>query len=65
MLLTYGLILVFEELRSLIVGNDVHGVAVPAIFDWSIPLTDDAVLSGVPAVHVGGLPRARRRCCTC
>ena len=26
-LLTYGLILVFEELRSLIVGNDVHGVA--------------------------------------
>ena len=38
-LLTYGLILVFEELRSLIVGNDVHGVAVPAIFNWSIPLT--------------------------
>jgi branched-chain amino acid transport system permease protein len=39
-LLTYGLILVFEELRSLVVGNDVHGVAVPAIFNWSIPLTD-------------------------
>jgi branched-chain amino acid transport system permease protein len=38
-LLTYGLILVFEELRSLIVGNDVHGVPVPALFDWSIPLT--------------------------
>src|SRR5271167_4954733 len=38
-LLTYGLILVFEELRSLIVGNDVHGVAVPAIFNWSVPLT--------------------------
>ena len=38
-LLTYGLILVFEELRSLIVGNDVHGVTVPAIFNWSIPLT--------------------------
>ena len=38
-LLTYGLILVFEELRSLIVGNDVHGVAVPDIFNWSIPLT--------------------------
>src|SRR4030095_14876817 len=38
-LLTYGLILVFEELRSLIVGNDVHGVAVPAMFNWSIPLT--------------------------
>src|SRR5690242_8417196 len=38
-LLTYGLILVFEELRSLIVGNDVHGVTVPALFNWSIPLT--------------------------
>ena len=39
-LLTYGLILVFEELRSLIVGNDVHGVNVPAILNRSIPLTD-------------------------
>ena len=39
-LLTYGLILVFEEVRSLIVGNDVHGVAVPQIFNWSIPLTE-------------------------
>ena len=29
-LMTYALILVFEELRSLLVGNDVHGVAVPA-----------------------------------
>src|SRR5438477_9754026 len=38
-LLTYGLILIFEELRSILVGNDVHGVAVPAIFNWSIPLT--------------------------
>jgi branched-chain amino acid transport system permease protein len=38
-LLTYGLILVFEELRSLIVGNDVYGVAVPDILNWSIPLT--------------------------
>ncbi len=39
-LLTYGLILVFEELRSLIVGNDVHGVKVPDLFNWSVPLTD-------------------------
>ena len=29
-LMTYSLILVFEELRSLLVGNDVHGVQVPA-----------------------------------
>ncbi|MDO8284100.1 MAG: branched-chain amino acid ABC transporter permease [Rhodoferax sp.] len=28
-LMTYGLILIFEELRSLIVGNDVHGVQPP------------------------------------
>ena len=39
-LLTYGLILVFEELRSMIVGNDVHGVAVPAFLNWSVPLTE-------------------------
>ncbi len=29
-LMTYALILVFEELRSLLVGNDVHGVAAPS-----------------------------------
>lgn len=39
-LLTYGLILVFEELRSLAVGDDVHGVNVPALFSASIPLSD-------------------------
>ena len=38
-LLTYGLILVFEELRSLLVDNDVHGVPVPALLASSIPLT--------------------------
>ena len=30
-LMTYGLILVFEQLRAILVGNDVHGVPVP---DW-------------------------------
>jgi branched-chain amino acid transport system permease protein len=39
-LLTFGLILVFEELRSLLFGDEVHGVAVPDILDYSIPLTD-------------------------
>ena len=39
-LLTYGLILVFEEARSLIWGDDVHSVPVPAPFDFSIGLTD-------------------------
>ena len=37
-LMTYGLILVFEELRSLAFGNDVHGVAVPDAFAGSISL---------------------------
>jgi branched-chain amino acid transport system permease protein len=39
-LLTYGLILVFEELRSILFGDDVHGVAVPALLDFSVRLTD-------------------------
>ncbi|HCX32205.1 MAG TPA: branched-chain amino acid ABC transporter permease [Rhodocyclaceae bacterium] len=40
-LLTYGLILVFDELRSMIWGDDVHGVAVPALLAFSIPLTEN------------------------
>jgi branched-chain amino acid transport system permease protein len=39
-LLTFGLILIFEELRSIAFGDDVHGVAVPALLNFSIPLTD-------------------------
>ncbi len=39
-LMTYGLILVFEELRSLIVGDDVHGVKAPEWLAGSIPLGD-------------------------
>jgi branched-chain amino acid transport system permease protein len=39
-LLTYGLILIMEELRSLLVGDDVHGIAVPKFLAFSIPLTD-------------------------
>jgi branched-chain amino acid transport system permease protein len=39
-LMTYGLILVFEEVRSLTVGDDVHGVAVPSWLAGSIPLGD-------------------------
>lgn len=37
-LMTYGLILVFDELRSIVVGDDVHGVAPPAWLAGSIPL---------------------------
>lgn len=39
-LLTYGLILVFEELRSIVFGNDAHGVPVPDLLNFSVPLTD-------------------------
>ncbi|MCZ2440254.1 MAG: branched-chain amino acid ABC transporter permease [Burkholderiales bacterium] len=37
-LMTYALILVFEEVRSLLVGNDVHGVPVPQWLAGAIPL---------------------------
>jgi len=37
-LMTYGLILVFEELRSILVGDDVHGVPVPELLAASLPL---------------------------
>ncbi len=39
-LLTYGLILIFEQIRSLLWGDDVQGVKIPALFKHSIPLTD-------------------------
>ncbi len=38
-LVTFALILIFEELRSLIVGNDFYSVPVPAALDFSIPIT--------------------------
>jgi len=37
-LMTYGLILVFEELRSLLVGDEVYGVAVPDWLSGTLPL---------------------------
>jgi branched-chain amino acid transport system permease protein len=40
-LLTYGLILVFEELRSIVWGDDVHGVPVPELLNASIQLTEN------------------------
>ena len=39
-LMTYGLILVFEELRSMLVGDEVHGVQAPDILAGSLPLGD-------------------------
>lgn len=37
-LLTYGLILIFEDLRSHFIGSDVHSVQVPDWLDFSVPL---------------------------
>lgn len=38
-LLTFALILIFEEVRSLLVGNDFHSVPVPDLLDFSVPIT--------------------------
>jgi branched-chain amino acid transport system permease protein len=39
-LLTYGLILVFEEMRSILWGDDVRGINIPLLLDSSFALTD-------------------------
>lgn len=38
-LLTFALILIFEEVRSMLVGNDFHSVPVPRALDFSVPIT--------------------------
>ncbi len=40
-LLTFGLIYIFEEGRSILWGDDVHSVAVPDLLSASLPLTDN------------------------
>ena len=40
-LLTFGLIYIFEEMRSILWGDDVHGVKVPELLSASIPLTEN------------------------
>ena len=40
-LLTFGLIYIFEEMRSIFWGDDVHGVAIPELLSGSIALTDN------------------------
>ncbi|MBI1776010.1 MAG: branched-chain amino acid ABC transporter permease [Proteobacteria bacterium] len=39
-LLTYGLILILNELQSIVFGNEVHGVPAPKALDFSFRLTD-------------------------
>jgi len=40
-LLTFGLIYIFEEVRSILWGDDVHGVQIPDVLSASVPLTDN------------------------
>jgi branched-chain amino acid transport system permease protein len=40
-LLTFGLIYIFEESRSILWGDDVHGVTIPDLLAASVPLTDN------------------------
>ncbi|PNU21037.1 branched-chain amino acid ABC transporter permease [Geothermobacter hydrogeniphilus] len=40
-LLTFALILIFNELQQILWGTDVHGVAIPAPLAGSIPLTEN------------------------
>src|SRR5689334_21603370 len=39
-LLTFALILLFEEGRSMLVGNDFYSVPVPQALDFSVPITE-------------------------
>ena len=61
-LLTFGLIYIFEEMRSILWGDDVHGVPVSAALEWSIPLTENLsypayrlFMSGVCLLLAAGL----------
>ena len=61
-LLTFGLIYIFEELRSILWGDDVHGVPIPELLGASIPLTDNLAypvyrlfMSGVCLALAAGL----------
>ncbi|MEQ1650507.1 MAG: branched-chain amino acid ABC transporter permease [Hyphomicrobiaceae bacterium] len=52
-LLTFALILIFEELRSLFVGNDFHSVPIPSLLDFSIPITSTFSYSAYRFVVIG------------
>ena len=61
-LLTFGLIYIFEEMRSILWGDDVHGVKIPDLLSASLPLTENLsypvyrlFVSGVCVVFALGL----------
>ena len=52
-LVTFALILIFEEMRSLLVGNDFHSVPVPAALDFSVPITAEFSYAAYRFVVIG------------
>ncbi|HEU0061078.1 MAG TPA: branched-chain amino acid ABC transporter permease [Hyphomicrobiaceae bacterium] len=52
-LLTFALILLFEEVRSFLVGNDFHSVPVPALLDFSVPITPHFAYSAYRFAVIG------------
>lgn len=52
-LVTFALILIFEEMRSLLVGNDFHAVPVPAAIDFSVPITANFSYAAYRFVVIG------------
>ena len=59
-LMTYGLILVFEELRSLLVGDDVHGVQAARDPAGTLPL-GEMMTYPVYRLFVSGVCSSRSR----
>ena len=52
-LLTFALILLFEEGRSLLVGNDFYSVPIPASLDFSIPIVEGFSYAAYRFVVIG------------
>lgn len=52
-LLTFALILLAEEGRSLLVGNDFYAVPIPASLDWPVPVTPDFAYSAYRFFVIG------------
>jgi branched-chain amino acid transport system permease protein len=52
-LLTFALILLFEEARAALVGNAFHAVAVPAALDFSVPVVGGFAYSAYRLVVLG------------
>jgi branched-chain amino acid transport system permease protein len=48
-LLTYGLVLLFNDLQRTLFGNEVHGIATPRALAWSLPLGE---MQTLPAYRI-------------